>query len=202
MLGCAVIPPLPELSMSLIQYLHDSADLIRLAATPETAAQVDAAIGRIAAALKDDRPLLVCGNGGSAADAMHIAGELVGRFLKERRALNCIALGADPAVATAWSNDYDYASLFARQVQAYGRDGGVLLGISTSGNSANVLQAAEAARAKGMAVIGLTGQGGGRLGPLCDILIAAPSRHTPQIQQIHGCLYHYICEQVEARLAG
>lgn len=188
--------------MSLIQYLNESADLIRQAATQDVAHRVDEAIARIAAALAEDKPLLVCGNGGSAADAMHIAGELVGRFLTERRALNCIALGADPAVATAWSNDYDYASLFARQVEAYGRSGGVLLGISTSGNSANVLKAAAAAKAKAMTVVGLTGQGGGKLGPLCDILIAAPSRHTPQIQQIHACLYHYICEQVEARLTG
>lgn len=187
--------------MSLVQYLEDSAALIRAAATPACADAVDQAVSRIAAALKDDRPLLVCGNGGSAADAMHIAGELVGRFLKERRALNCIALGADPAVTTAWSNDYDYASLFARQVEAYGREGGVLLGISTSGNSANVIRAAEAAKARGMAVVGLTGEGGGKLGPHCDILITAPSRHTPQIQQIHACYYHYICEQVEARLA-
>lgn len=188
--------------MSLIQYLQDSAALIGQAATPETAGAVDRAIACIATALGGDRPLLVCGNGGSAADAMHIAGELVGRFLKERRALNCIALGADPAVTTAWSNDYSYDTLYARQVEGYGRQGGVLLGISTSGNSANVLKAAEAAKAKGMTVIGLTGQGGGKLAGLCDILIAAPSRHTPQIQQIHACLYHYICEQVEAKLAG
>jgi D-sedoheptulose 7-phosphate isomerase len=188
--------------MSLNRYLDESATLIRQAATPETAAAMDAAIDRIVTALGADLPLLVCGNGGSASDAMHIAGELVGRFLKERRALNCIALGTDAAVATAWSNDYDYASLFARQVEAYGRVGGVLLGISTSGNSANVIRAAEAARAKGMAVIGLTGRGGGRLKPHCDILLEAPSNFTPQIQQIHACLYHYLCDKVEARLAG
>lgn len=188
--------------MSLNRYLQDSADLIRQTATAETARCVDLAIDSISRALAGDLPLLVCGNGGSAADAMHIAGELVGRFLKERRALNCIALGADPAVTTAWSNDYSYETLYARQVEAYGRAGGVLLGISTSGNSGNVIKAAEAAKAKGMTVIGLTGQGGGKLKPHCDILIEAPSRHTPQIQQVHACLYHYICEQVEARLAG
>lgn len=188
--------------MSLNQYLLDSADLIRQAATPETIRNVDRAVDAIARALAADHPLLVCGNGGSAADAMHIAGELVGRFLKERRALNCIALGADTACTTAWANDYSYETVYARQVEAYGRGGGALLGISTSGNSANVLKAAEAAKAKGMTVIGLTGQGGGKLKPHCDILIEAPSRHTPQIQQVHACLYHYICEQVEARLAG
>lgn len=188
--------------MSLTQYLHDSADLIRQAATAELAGRTEQVVARIAAALAADKPLLVCGNGGSAADAMHIAGELVGRFLKERRALNCMALGADPAVLTAWSNDYSYETVFARQVEAHGRAGGVLLGISTSGNSANVLKAAAAARAKGMTVIGLTGQGGGKLAALCDILLDAPARHTPQVQQIHACLYHYICERVEARLAG
>lgn len=188
--------------MSLERYLLDSAALVRQTATPETIRNVEQAVAAISRALADDRPLLVCGNGGSAADAMHIAGELVGRFLKERRALNCLALGADPAVTTAWSNDYSYDSLYARQVEAHGREGGALLGISTSGNSANVIKAAEAAKARGMTVIGLTGQGGGRLKPHCDVLIEAPSRHTPQIQQVHACLYHYICEQVEARLAG
>lgn len=188
--------------MSLKQYLDESAALIRQTATPEVASAVDAAIEKIVTALAADLPLLVCGNGGSASDAMHIAGELVGRFLKERRALNCIALGTDAAVTTAWSNDYDYASLFARQVEAYGRAGGVLLGISTSGNSANVIRAAETARAKGMVVIGLTGKGGGKLKPHCDVLIEAPSTFTPQIQQIHACLYHYICDKVEAALAG
>ena len=188
--------------MSLVQYLEESAALIAKAATAERAARVDAAIAAIVQALGADLPLLVCGNGGSASDAMHIAGELVGRFLKERRGLNCIALGADTASLTAWANDYDYASVFARQVEAYGRAGGVLLGISTSGNSAKVLQAAAAAKKKGMTVIGLTGEGGGKLAPLCDILIDAPSRHTPQVQQIHACLYHYICERAEAALAG
>lgn len=188
--------------MSLVQYLEESAALIAQAATPERAVRVDAAIAAVVQALGADLPLLVCGNGGSASDAMHIAGELVGRFLKERRGLNCIALGADTASLTAWANDYDYASVFARQVEAYGRAGGVLLGISTSGNSANVLQAAAAAKKKGMTVIGLTGEGGGKLATLCDILIDAPSRHTPQVQQIHACLYHYICERAEAALAG
>lgn len=188
--------------MSLTQYLQDSAELIRQTATEELAGRVEQAIVRISAALAEDKPLLVCGNGGSAADAIHIAGELVGRFLKERRALNCIALGADSGALTAWSNDYSYETAFARQVEAYGRAGGVLLAITTSGNSANVLKAAETARTKGMIVIGLTGQGGGKLKPLAHILIGAPSRHTPQVQQVHACLYHYICQQVEERLAG
>jgi D-sedoheptulose 7-phosphate isomerase len=147
-----------------------------------------------------NRPLLVCGNGGSASDAMHIAGELVGRFLKERRALNCICLSSNPSVLTAWSNDYSFETVFSRQVEAYGRDGGVLWGISTSGNSANVVEAFRVAKGLGMTTIGLTGEGGGRMAEFTDILVDAPSRSTPMIQQIHICLYHYICEQVEARL--
>lgn len=188
--------------MSLNQYLEDSAALIRQTATPEREAEVARAIALIAAALGHDLPLLVCGNGGSAADAMHIAGELVGRFLKERRALHCIALGTDPSVMTAWSNDYSFETAYARQVEAYGRAGGVLLAISTSGNSANVIRAAEAAKAKGMAVIGLTGEGGGKLATHCDLLLDVPTRFTPQVQQIHACLYHYICDRVEATLAA
>jgi D-sedoheptulose 7-phosphate isomerase len=188
--------------MSVIAYLEDSAALIKKAATPEVATATEQAIEAIVTALRKDLPLLVCGNGGSASDAMHIAGELVGRFLKERRALHCIALSADSAILTAWSNDYSYDTVFSRQVEAHGRAGGVLWGITTSGNSANVIKAAEAAHAKGMTVLGMTGETGGKLKEHCDVLVAAPSRHTPHIQQIHACYYHYICEQVEARLVG
>src|SRR5690606_19408612 len=100
------------------------------------------------------------------------------------------------------ANDYSYEDVFARQVEAYGGNGGVLLALSTSGNSPNVLRAAEKARALGLSVVALTGAGGGRLAPLSDILLDAPSRATPLIQQVHICLYHYICERIEARLAG
>jgi D-sedoheptulose 7-phosphate isomerase len=144
----------------------------------------------------------VCGNGGSAADAMHITGELVGRFLRERRALNAICLAANPAILTAWANDVDYDTVFARQVEAYGRPGGVLLALSTSGNSRNVIAALEAARAGGLTVVGLSGQGGGRMAGLCDILLDVPSTHTPEVQQVHLVLYHFLCERVEARLSA
>jgi D-sedoheptulose 7-phosphate isomerase len=143
----------------------------------------------------------VCGNGGSASDAMHIAGELVGRFLKERKAIDCICLSSNTAVLTAWANDYAYDTVFARQVEAHGRNGGVLLGISTSGNSPNVVRAFEAARALGVRTVALTGRGGGKLAPLSDVLIDVPSRHTPIVQQLHVCIYHYVCEQIEARFA-
>ena len=147
-------------------------------------------------------PLLVCGNGGSASDAMHIAGELVGRYLKERPAYNVIALSANPAVLTAWSNDYDFSTVYSRQVEAYGEKGGVLLGISTSGNSQNVIEAMKVARDIGMTTIALTGDGGGLCASQADILIDVPSRLTPRVQEVHICIYHYLCQRVEEELTG
>jgi len=133
---------------------------------------------------------------------MHIAGELVGRFALERPGLKVLALGTDSAALTAWSNDYSYESAFARQVEAYGERGGVLWGLSTSGNSMNVIAAFEKAQAIGMRTLAFTGQGGGRLAPLADILIDVPSRSTPRIQEAHICLYHYVCREVEMRCAA
>lgn len=158
------------------------------------------AIAASANALRSGLPLLVCGNGGSAADAQHIVGELVGRFLAERRALKAICLASDPAVLTAWSNDYSFETVFSRQVEAYGEPGAVLMGISTSGNSRNVVLALEAARGIGMGTIGLTGAGGGKMAPLCDHLLAVPSSFTPAVQQVHLCLYHYFCAGLESAL--
>ena len=171
--------------------------LLRSLQQPKTVAAIDAAIELLVGAAQSQKPILVCGNGGSASDALHISGELVGRFLIERRALDVICLNANVSVLTAWSNDYDYASVFARQVQAHGRAGGVLWGISTSGNSANVVAAFEQARAMGMSTFALTGEGGGRLGALADVLIDVPSRSTPRVQEMHLPIYHYICEAVE-----
>ncbi len=188
--------------MSIVEYLEQSEHAIAAMRAHGAVAHVDTAVDAIAAALGAGKPLLVCGNGGSASDAMHIAGELVGRFLKERRALNCICLSSNPAVLTAWSNDYSYDTVFARQVEAYGAAGGAILGISTSGNSENVIKAFHAARELKMTCIGLTGEGGGRMAGVSDILIDVPSRSTPLIQQVHACLYHFICEKVEERLAG
>jgi D-sedoheptulose 7-phosphate isomerase len=187
---------------TLREYLDSSTEVMRATRDALSSAEVERAIAATTAALAAGKPLLICGNGGSAADAMHIAGELVGRFLKERRALKAIALSADPAVLTAWGNDYGYDGVFARQTEAYGEAGGILLAISTSGNSANVIAAAAAAKAKDMRVIALTGEGGGKLAPLADILLAVPSRSTPLIQQAHLCLYHYLCAEIERRIAA
>jgi D-sedoheptulose 7-phosphate isomerase len=188
--------------MTVIEYLEVSEQVLAAARAHPGVARAEQAIDVIVDALAENRPLLVCGNGGSASDAMHITGELVGRFLKERRALNCICLSSNPAVLTAWSNDYSYETVFSRQVEAYAVAGGVILGISTSGNSANVVEAFKMARSRGMKTIGLTGEGGGQMAQWSDVLVDVPSRSTPLIQQVHICIYHYICEMVEARLAG
>lgn len=186
---------------SLADYLADSTAVIERTAAALDPAKVEAAIAAVTAALGANKALLVCGNGGSASDAQHITGELVGRFLKERRGLKAICLSSNAAVLTAWANDYSYETVFSRQVDAYGEPGGVLLGISTSGNSPNVVAAFEVARKIGMTTIAMTGEGGGKLAALSDILLAAESRRTPLIQQVHICLYHFLCEEVEARLA-
>lgn len=190
------------MTQALERYLRDSSALLARTAEYGLTRRVETAIAEIAGALGAGRAMLVCGNGGSAADAMHIAGELVARFLIERPGLKVIALGANPAALTAWSNDYDYETAFSRQVEAFGEPGGVLFGLSTSGNSKNVVRALEQARDMRMKTIALTGEGGGAMAALCDVLIDVPSRSTPRIQEVHVALYHFICRRVEEICAG
>jgi D-sedoheptulose 7-phosphate isomerase len=191
-----------KIAVSLHQYLTESARLLELAAQSWSEPLVVGAISTMVGALGEGKPLLVCGNGGSACDAMHLTGELVGRFQLERRPLNAICLTSNSALVTAWANDYSYDTVFSRQTEAYGREGGVLLGISTSGTSKNVVTAFQQARAMGMHTVALTGEGGGALAPLSDFLFAVPSGSTPLIQQVHLCLYHYFCGEIERQLAG
>jgi D-sedoheptulose 7-phosphate isomerase len=188
--------------MILRDSLAEAVALLTLAADAIGQSVMEAAIDTIVGALAAGKPLLVCGNGGSAADAMHITCELVGRFLEERRGLKAICLSENPAVLTAWSNDHSFDTVFARQVEAYGESGAVLLGLSTSGTSRNVVAAFEQARSMRMRTIAITGEGGGSLAPLADILMAVPSRRTPLVQQVHLCLYHHLCEHVERRMMG
>ena len=155
---------------------------------------IDLLVERLAVGNK----LLVCGNGGSAADAMHICAELVGRYLHDRRPLPAIALNTDQAIVTALSNDYCYESVFSRQVEALARPGDVVWGISTSGNSKNVVEALRCARTLGAWTIALTGEGGGAVAEYADVLLAVPLSATPRIQEIHVVTYHVICEAVEA----
>jgi D-sedoheptulose 7-phosphate isomerase len=144
--------------------------------------------------------LLVFGNGGSSADAQHVAAEFVGRFAAERRPLPAIALTTNQAILTAWSNDYSFDDVFARQVEALGAAGDVAFGISTSGTSSNVVNALRRARERGLYTIGLTGSGGGRIAELCDVVLEVPLTSTARVQEVHLVTYHAICGAVEARL--
>jgi D-sedoheptulose 7-phosphate isomerase len=142
--------------------------------------------------------ILVCGNGGSAADAQHLAAELSGRYLKERRALAGIALTTDTSALTAIGNDYGFDQVFSRQVEALGRPGDLLIGISTSGNSPNVIRAVESAKELGMRTLGLLGRDGGRLKVLVDDALVVPSPVTARIQEVHQMVYHFWCEALDA----
>ena len=153
-------------------------------------------------AFRSGRKLLVFGNGGSSADAQHLTAELVGRFAAERRALPAIALTTNQAVLTAWSNDHSFDDVFVRQVEALGVAGDVAWGISTSGTSANVVNALRRARELELKTIGLTGHGGGAMAPLSDVLLAAPLTETARIQEVHLVTYHAVCAALEARMAG
>lgn len=154
----------------------------------------------IADALARGGLLMLCGNGGSAADAQHIATEFTVRFIKDRKALRAMALATDSSTQTATGNDLGFDKVFSRQVEAHGRPGDVLVGISTSGNSPNVLAALEAARAAGIVTVALTGAGGGKAAALADHLLAVPSRTTARIQEMHILIGHAICGAVERRL--
>lgn len=162
--------------------------------------QVQAAGQRLARVLGDGGKLMFCGNGGSAADSQHLASELTGRFIKDRRPLAGIALSTDSSALTCIGNDYAFEQVFARQLQALGRPGDALIAISTSGNSANVLRAVEAAKALGIFSLGLLGRDGGRLAGLCDASIIVPHAVTARIQEAHILIGHTLCGLIEAEL--
>ena len=161
---------------------------------------VSKAVDLICASLADGGLLFVAGNGGSAADAQHIAAELTGRFKRERQPLRAMALHGNTSALTAIGNDYGYEHVFARELSAHARPGDVLLAISTSGNSANILRAMEAARKHKVGVIGLTGESGGKMRSACDLCLCVPSESTARIQEMHITIAHAICELVEERL--
>jgi D-sedoheptulose 7-phosphate isomerase len=168
---------------------------------PSLASIVSSAIDIIAGSLAAGGLLLVAGNGGSAADAQHIVAELTGRFLRERQPLRALALHGNTSALTAIGNDYGYERVFARELTAHARPGDVLLAISTSGNSPNILRAIEAARQCKVAVVGLTGESGGQMRLACDLCVCVPSKSTARIQEMHITIGHAICELLEERLA-
>lgn len=174
--------------------------LTRMTADEALCAAVARAAETCIVTLRAGYKVMLCGNGGSAADAQHWAGELVSRFHYDRPGLPAVALTTDTSILTAIGNDYGYDRLFARQVEALGTPGDVLIAISTSGNSPNVVAALEAARAKGIATLGFTGRGGGRMVALSDVCIRIPSDSTPHIQEGHEVLGHAICAMIEAAL--
>jgi D-sedoheptulose 7-phosphate isomerase len=160
--------------------------------------QVEAVAVEVAGRMQEGGKVLVCGNGGSAADAQHMTGELVNRFLRERRPYAGIALTTDTSVMTAIGNDYSYDQIFSKQVEALGTEGDVLIAISTSGNAANVCAAVEAARARKLLTIALTGGKGGKLAGLVDrCLCVSSTSATPRIQEGHGFIIHALCERIE-----
>jgi D-sedoheptulose 7-phosphate isomerase len=188
--------------VSFERRINELNSLLNLLASDGIQEKIFLASEIIVEAFSKKRPLLICGNGGSASDANHIAGELVGQFLLKRKALNVISLSANASVITAWSNDIGYESVFERQVLAHSQPGGVVLGISTSGNSQNVVRALAAAKMCEMQTIGLTGSGGGDMAHHCDVLLDAPSMLTPRIQEMHVIIYHYLCECIESRIVS
>jgi D-sedoheptulose 7-phosphate isomerase len=166
---------------------------------------IAAAVQAVLACVTSGGKVLACGNGGSAADAQHFSAEFVGRFERERPELGAIALTTDSSILTAIGNDYDFDRIFAKQVRALGQSGDVLLALSTSGNSANVLAAIEAAHEREMTVVALTGRGGGKMAGVLretDVHICVPHERTARIQEVHILVLHCICDGVDAQLLG
>jgi D-sedoheptulose 7-phosphate isomerase len=181
---------------SAIETIWDE-HLLVATALRSLAPAVDRVVAVMARSMAAGGVLLVCGNGGSAADAQHIAAELTGRFFRDRKPLPALALHGNTSSLTAIGNDYGYDEVFAREVGAHGRTGDVLFAISTSGNSRNIVRAIEVARDKQMAVVGLTGESGGKMRDLCDVCLCVPSTSTPRIQECHILIGHTICELLE-----
>ncbi len=192
------------LEQRIQQHFIDSADL-KYQAAQLLSKPIAAAVQAMLACVTSGGKVLACGNGGSAADAQHFAAEFVGRFERERPELGAIALTTDSSIMTAIANDYDFTSIFSKQVRALGLPGDVLLAISTSGNSANVLAAMEAAHEREMTVVALTGKGGGKMGATLretDVHICVPHDRTARIQEVHLLVLHCLCDGVDTQLLG
>ncbi len=195
---------MPERSAAEARIHEALMELSRLAAVVAAplAAQVAEAGRIVAACLAEGGKVLACGNGGSAADAQHFVAELVGRMSRERRALPALALSSDPSVVTALGNDYGFEHVFARQVEALGRPGDVLVAISTSGRSPNVVRAVETARRQGLRTIALLGEGGATALESSDVCLHVPSANAQRVQELHTAALHALCDYVERRVAA
>ncbi len=193
-----------ELEERIRQHFNDSAELKRRA-VDVLVEPLARAVDCLVSALANDRKLLICGNGGSAADSQHFAAEMVGRLERERPELAALALTTDSSLITAIANDYRFEDIFAKQVRGLGQSGDVLAAISTSGNSANIVAAVQAAHQRGMRVLALTGNGGGRIAALLrpdDVHLCVPHGRTMRIQEVHILMIHCLCDGVDAALLG
>jgi D-sedoheptulose 7-phosphate isomerase len=193
-----------SLANRIQQQFKDSAQT-KLDALAAMAAPIEAATRRMVTSLQAGGKVMACGNGGSAADSQHFAAELLNRFEKERPPLAAIALTTDTSTLTSIANDYRYEDVFAKQVQALGRSGDVLLAISTSGNSPNVIEAIHVAHARGVTVVALTGRKGGKMAALLrpdDIHLCVPAERTARIQEVHLLTIHCLCDGIDALILG
>lgn len=185
----------------ITNYISDSIKTKEsILSNPELLSKIEKASQLIIESYKNDGKVLTAGNGGSAADAQHIAAEFVSKFLIERPALSAISLGTNTSILTSIGNDYDHEIVFARQIQAHGRKGDIFIAISTSGNSKNIVKAAQTAQELGLKVIGLIGQKASKLDEYCDVAIKVPSDKTPIIQESHIMIAHIICALVEKKV--
>lgn len=192
------------LELRIQQHFIDSADL-KYQSAQSLSKPIAAAVQAVLACVTSGGKVLTCGNGGSAADAQHFAAEFIGRFERVRPELGAIALSANSAVLTALADDYDFSTVFAKQVRALGQAGDVLLAISTGGDSANILAAIEAAHERDMTVVALTGRGGGKTGAALretDVHVCVPHERAARIQEVHGLVLHCICDCVDTQLLG
>lgn len=175
---------------------------VKNAVLKQLAPKIEEAAKLILSSLKNGNKVMLCGNGGSAADSQHFAAELIGRFKKERASIPAIALSTDTSILTSLGNDYGFDVIFKRQVEGLGKQGDVLIGISTSGGSKNVLEAFKLAKTKGIKTIALLGCGGGILGSNADLAIIVPSKNTPRIQEAHETVIHILCRLIEEEMSA